>query len=72
MNQKQIQQLDLLLSQIRINTIELYEEDPTKGQLLRTGICKSSKLLRGIICDDDVIDIGAIGLTLLIKEHEHD
>ena len=64
---EQEQQLDQMLNQIRANTLELIDKRYTKPVLLTAGIKRCKKLLNGKLSKQDVIDIGAIGLTIMLS-----
>lgn len=64
---EQEQQLDLMLNQIRANTLELIDKRYSKPVLITAGIKRGKKLLNGKLNKQDVIDIGAIGLTIMIS-----
>lgn len=64
---EQEQQLDLMLNQIRVNTLELIDKRYSKPVLVTAGIKRGKKLLNGKLSKQDVIDIGAIGLTIMIS-----
>ena len=64
---QQQQQLDLMLNQIRANTLDLIDKQYSKPILVTAGIKRGKKLLNGKLSKQDVIDIGAIGLTIMIS-----
>lgn len=64
---EQEQQLDQMLNQIRVNTLELIDKRYSKPVLVTAGIKRGKKLLNGKLSKQDVIDIGAIGLTIIIS-----
>ena len=64
---EQEQQLDQMLNQIRVNTLELIDKRYSKPVLVTAGIKRGKKLLNGKLSKQDVIDIGAIGLTIVIS-----
>ena len=64
---EQEQQLDQMLNQIRANTLELIDKRYSKPVLVTAGIKRGKKLLNGNLSKQDVIDIGAIGLTIIIS-----
>ena len=64
---EQEQQLDQMLNQIRVNTLELIDRQYSKPTLVTAGIKRGKKLLNGKLSKQDVIDIGAIGLTIMIS-----
>lgn len=65
--EQQQQQLDLMLNQIRANTLDLIDKQYSKPILVAAGIKRGKKLLNGKLSKQDVIDIGAIGLTIMIS-----
>lgn len=65
--EQQQQQLDLMLNQIRANTLDLIDKQYSKPILVTAGIKRGKKLLNGKLSKQDVIDIGAIGLTIMIS-----
>lgn len=65
--EQQQQQLDLMLNQIRANTLDLIDKHYSKPVLVTAGIKRGKKLLNGKLSKQDVIDIGAIGLTIMIS-----
>lgn len=64
---EQEQQLDQMLNQIRVNTLDLIDKQYSKPILVTAGIKRGKKLLNGKLSKQDVIDIGAIGLTIMIS-----
>ena len=64
---EQEQQLDQMLNQIRVNTLDLLDRKYSKPVLVTAGIKRGKKLLNGKLSKQDVIDIGAIGLTIMIS-----
>ena len=64
---EQEQQLDQMLNQIRANTLDLLDRKYSKPVLVTAGIKRGKKLLNGKLSKQDVIDIGAIGLTIMIS-----
>lgn len=64
---EQEQQLDQMLNQIRANTLDLLDRKYSKPTLVTAGIKRGKKLLNGKLSKQDVIDIGAIGLTIIIS-----
>ena len=65
--EQQQQQLDLMLNQIRANTLDLIDKRYSKPILVAAGIKRGKKLLNGKLSKQDIIDIGAIGLTIMIS-----
>ena len=64
---EQQQQLDQMLNQIRINTLDLLDRKYSKPVLVTAGIKRGKKLLNGKLSEQDVIDIGAIGLSIMLS-----
>lgn len=64
---EQEQQLDQMLNQIRANTLDLIDRQYSKPTLVTAGIKRGKKLLNGKLNKQDVIDIGAIGLTIMLS-----
>lgn len=65
--EEQEQQLDQMLNQIRANTLELIDKRYSKPVLVTAGIKRGKKLLNGKLSKQDVIDIGAIGLSIMLS-----
>lgn len=66
--QLQESKLDEILNSIRKNALELADSRYTDMQMIKTAVNRGSRLLRGKISEQDVIDIGAIGLALLLRK----
>ena len=60
--------LDEILNSIRVNALDLTKSDYSDVQMIRTAINRGGRLLKGQIKEQDVIDIGAIGLALLLRK----
>lgn len=60
--------LDEILNSIRTNSLELTKSGYSDVQMIRTAINRGGRLLKGQIKEQDVIDIGAIGLALLLRK----
>ena len=60
--------LDEILNSIRTNALDLTKSGYSDMQMIRTAVNRGSRLLRGKISEQDVIDIGAIGLALLLRK----
>ena len=60
--------LDEILNSIRTNALDLTKSGYSDMQMLRTAINRGGRLLKGQIKEQDVIDIGAIGLALLLRK----
>ena len=60
--------LDEILNSIRTNALELTKSGYSDVQMIRTAINRGGRLLKGQIKEQDVIDIGAIGLALLLRK----
>ena len=58
----------MMLNQIRCNTLELIKQNHSNTALLSTAIKRGKKLLSGTVSKQDIVDIGAIGLTLILKK----
>ena len=67
--QLQESKLDEILNSIRKNAIELADSRYTDIQMINTAVNRGGRLLRGKIAEQDVIDIGAIGLALLLRKN---
>ena len=65
--EEQEQQLDQMLNQIRVNTLDLLDRKYSKPVLVTAGIKRGKKLLNGKLSKQDVIDIGAIGLSIMLS-----
>ena len=60
--------LDEILNSIRTNALDLTKSGYSDMQMLRTAINRGGRLLKGQIKEQEVIDIGAIGLALLLRK----
>ena len=60
--------LDEILNAIRRNALELTRSGYSDMQMIRTAVNRGGRLLKGQIKEQDVIDIGAIGLALLLRK----
>lgn len=60
--------LDEILNSIRVNALDLTKSGYSDMQMIRTAINRGGRLLKGQIKEQDVIDIGAIGLALLLRK----
>ena len=60
--------LDEILNSISVNALDLPKSGYSDMQMIKTAVNRSSRLLRGKISEQDVIDIGAIGLALLLHK----
>ena len=60
--------LDEILNAIRRNALELTRSGYSDMQMIRTAVNRGGRLLRGKIAEQDIIDIGAIGLALLLRK----
>lgn len=60
--------LDEILNSIRTNALDLTKSGYSDMQMIRTAINRGGRLLKGQIKEQDVIDIGAIGLALLLRK----
>lgn len=60
--------LDEILNSIRVNALDLTKSGYSDMQMIKTAVNRGSRLLRGKISEQDVIDIGAIGLALLLRK----
>ena len=60
--------LDEILNSIRVNALDLTKSGYSAMQMIRTAINRGGRLLKGQIKEQDVIDIGAIGLALLLRK----
>lgn len=60
--------LDEILNNIRVNALDLTKSGYSDVQMIRTAITRGGRLLKGQIKEQDVIDIGAIGLALLLRK----
>ena len=60
--------LDEILNSIRVNALDLSRSGYSDIQMIRTAINRGGRLLKGQIKEQDVIDIGAIGLALLLRK----
>ena len=60
--------LDEILNSIRVNALDLSRSGYSDIQMIRTAINRGGRLLKGQIKEQDIIDIGAIGLALLLRK----
>ena len=60
--------LDEILNSIRVNALDLTKSGYSDMQMIRTAVNRGGRLLKGQIKEQDVIDIGAIGLALLLRK----
>lgn len=60
--------LDEILNAIRHNALELTRSGYSDMQMIRTAVNRGGRLMRGKISEQDVVDIGAIGLALLLRK----
>ena len=65
--QLQESKLDEILNSIRKNALELDDSRYTDIQMINTAVKRGAKLLNGKITEQDVVDIGAIGLALILR-----
>ena len=59
--------LDEILNSIRENALELTDSRYTDIQMINTAVKRGTKLLNGKITEQDIVDIGAIGLALILR-----
>lgn len=59
--------LDEILNSIRKNALDLTDSRYTDIQMINTAVKRGAKLLNGKITEQDVVDIGAIGLALILR-----
>ena len=60
--------LDEILNSIRVNALDLTKSGYSDMQMIKTAVNRGGRLLRGKISEQDVIDIGAIGLALFLRK----
>ena len=60
--------LDEILNAIRTNALDLSRSGYSDIQMIRTAVNRGGRRLKGQIKEQDVIDIGAIGLALLLRK----
>ena len=60
--------LDEILNAIRTNALDLSRSGYSDMQMIRTAVNRGGRRLKGQIKEHDVIDIGAIGLALLLRK----
>ena len=60
--------LDEILNSIRINALDLSRSGYSDIQMIRTAVNRGGRLLKGQIKEQDIVDIGAIGLALLLRK----
>lgn len=59
--------LDEILNSIRTNALDLTDSRYTDIQMINTAVKRGTKLLSGKITEQDIVDIGAIGLALILR-----
>lgn len=59
--------LDEILNSIRKNALDLTDSRYTDIQMINTAVNRGTKLLNGKITEQDIVDIGAIGLALILR-----
>ena len=60
--------LDEILNSIRVNAMDLTKSGYSDMQMIRTAVNRGGRLMRGKIDEQDIVDIGAIGLALLLRK----
>ena len=65
--QLQESKLDEILNSIRKNALDLTDSRYTDIQMIKTAVNRGAKLLNGKITEQDIVDIGAIGLALILR-----
>ena len=60
--------LDEILNSIRVNALDLTKSGYSDMQMIRTAVNRGGRLMRGKIDEQDIVDIGAIGLALLLRK----
>ena len=60
--------LDEILNSIRANALDLTKSGYSDMQMIRTAVNRGGRLMRGKIDEQDIVDIGAIGLALLLRK----
>ena len=65
--QLQESKLDEILNSIRKNALELAVSRYTDIQMIKTAVNRGTNLLKGKITEQDIVDIGAIGLALILR-----
>ena len=60
--------LDEILNSIRTNALDLTKSGYSDVQMIRTAVNRGGRLMRGKIDEQDIVDIGAIGLALLLRK----
>lgn len=60
--------LDEILNSIRVNALDLTKSGYSDMQMIKTAVNRGGRLLKGQIKEQDIIDIGAIGLALLLRK----
>lgn len=65
--QLQESKLDEILNSIRKNALDLTDSRYTDIQMINTAVKRGTKLLNGKITEQDIVDIGAIGLALILR-----
>lgn len=59
--------LDEILNSIRVNALDLTKSGYSDVQMINTAVKRGTKLLNGKITEQDIVDIGAIGLALILR-----
>lgn len=65
--QLQESKLDEILNSIRKNALDLTDSRYTDIQMIKTAVNRGTNLLKGKITEQDIVDIGAIGLALILR-----
>ena len=60
--------LDEILNSIRVNALDLTKSGYSDMQMIRTAVNRGGRLMRGKIDEQDIVDIGAIGLALVLRK----
>ena len=67
LTRSRLSKLDEILNSIRKNALELADSRYTDIQMINTAVKRGTKLLNGKITEQDIVDIGAIGLALILR-----
>lgn len=60
--------IDNIINHIRGNSLQLINGNYSKQQLLTSGIMKGKNLLTGNVTKQNIVDLSAIGIALLLKK----
>ena len=67
MEAEHVQRIDLILNKIRENALELNSKNYSAQVLLTNAFSRGKKLLTNNITEQDIVDISAIAIALILK-----